>query len=56
MIIGAWGEDKCCKTTFALTFPKPMVFMEFDIGGFDRAIYRFQNEFDKGLIKYESYP
>ncbi len=56
MIVGAWGEDKSCKTTFALTFPKPLVFMEFDIGGFDRAIYRFQKEFDSGLIAYEDYP
>ncbi|KKN74171.1 hypothetical protein LCGC14_0392570 [marine sediment metagenome] len=56
MIIGCWGEDKSCKTTFALTFPKPLVFMEFDIGGFDRAIYRFQEEFDSGAIKYEAFP
>ncbi len=56
MIIGAWGEDKCCKTTFALTFPKPLIFMEFDIGGFDRAIYRFQEEFNSGLIQYEAFP
>ena len=56
MIVGTWGEDKTCKSTFALTFPKPMVFMEFDIGGFDRAIYRFQSEFDSGAIKYEAYP
>lgn len=56
MIFGLWGEDKSCKTTLALTFPKPMVYMEFDIGGFDRAIYRFQKEFDQGLIRYEPYP
>lgn len=56
MIFGLWGEDKTCKTTLALTFPKPLVFMEFDIGGFDRAIYRFQQKFDQGLIRYEEYP
>ena len=56
MIFGLWGEDKSCKTTLALTFPKPLVFMEFDIGGFQRAIYRFQQDYDKGLIKYEAYP
>lgn len=56
MIFGLWGEDKTCKTTLALTFPKPLIFMEFDIGGFNRAIYRFQQEFDQGLIKYEAYP
>jgi len=56
MIVGIWGEDKSCKTTLALTAPKPMVFMELDIGGFDRAIYRFQDEFNRGLIRYEAYP
>lgn len=55
-IIGIWGEDKSCKTTLALTFPKPLIFMEFDIGGFDRAIYRFQKDFDTKLIRYEAYP
>jgi len=33
-----------------------MVFMEFDIGGFDRAIYRYQKDFDDGRIIYEDYP
>jgi len=56
MICGIWGEDKSAKTTLALTFPKPLVFMEFDIGGFHRAIYRFQKDFDSGLIRYEAYP
>jgi len=68
-IIGVWGEDKSCKTTFALTFPKPLVFMEFDIGGFDRAIYRFEKDniivreddewrlqTTSNVIKYEAYP
>lgn len=56
MIFAAWGEDKSCKTTLALTFPKPLIFMEFDIGGFDRAIYRFNGDYQAGLIKYEAYP
>jgi len=30
--------------------------MEWDIGGFDRAIYRFQQDYDSGLIKHETYP
>jgi len=37
MIFILWGEDKSCKNTLAMTFPKPLVDMEFDIGGFDRA-------------------
>jgi len=56
MIVGIWGEDKTCKTSLALTFPKPMVIMEMDIGGYDRAKYRFQDDINKGLIKYEPYP
>ena len=56
MIFGIWGEDKTAKTTLALTFPKPMVYMEFDIGGFDRAIYRFRSDYQSGLIRYEAYP
>ena len=37
MIFVLWGEDKSCKTTLALSFPKPLVHLELDIGGFDRA-------------------
>lgn len=55
MIFGLWGHDKSCKTTLAFTFPKPLIVLEFDVGGFDRAIYRFQQEFDSGLIKHEVY-
>ena len=55
MIVVLWGEDKSCKTTFALTFPKPLVIMELDIGGFDRAKYRFKKEIDAGLIRYEPF-
>lgn len=32
-----WGEDKTQKNTLAMTFPKPLVDLEFDIGGFGRA-------------------
>lgn len=41
MIVLLGGEEKTGKTTFALTFPKPMTYFEFDIGGFDRAASRF---------------
>jgi len=56
MIFGIWGEDKTGKTSLALTAPKPLVFMEFDIGGFNRAIWRFDGDYKSNLIKYESYP
>lgn len=37
MIAVIGGEEKTGKTTFALTWPKPIVYFEFDIGGWDRA-------------------
>lgn len=60
-IYGIWGEDKACKSTLALSFPRPMVFMEFDIGGFVRACRNLphlpiKDWFDQGLIRYEAYP
>lgn len=30
--------------------------MEFDVGGFERAIYRFKEDYQSGLIRYEAYP
>jgi len=60
-IYGFWGEDKSTKSTLALSFPKPLVFMEFDIGGFARACRNLphlpiKDWYDQGLIKYEAYP
>lgn len=60
MILGLYGEDKTCKSTLALSFPKPMVYMEFDIGGFRRACRNLphlpiKEWHDKGLIKLEQY-
>lgn len=39
-----WGEEKTSKTTLALTFPQPIIVYEFDIGGFDRAAWRFKGQ------------
>ena len=50
MIIGIWGDDKTCKTTFALTAPKKLAHMEFDIGGYDRAKHRFKEAISTGDI------
>lgn len=60
MIFGLWGEDKSCKTTLALTFPKPLIHMEFDVGGFTRANRNLdglpiKDWTDQGLIKNEQY-
>jgi len=61
VILAPWGEDKTCKSTLALTAPKPLVYMEFDIGGFARAVnndtrYGFAKMVKEGLIVYEAYP
>lgn len=56
MIIGEWGEDKSGKTTLGLTFPKPMTVYEFDVGGVDRAKWRFNKDFNAGLVKVVQYP
>lgn len=55
IIFGIWGEDKTAKTTLALTFPKPLVHMEFDVGGFERAKYRFKKDIASGDITTKIY-
>jgi hypothetical protein len=60
-IIGIWGEDKTCKSTLALSAPKPIRYMEFDIGGFERAVkndtrYGYRDMVKSGDIVYEPYP
>jgi len=41
MIVALWGPEKSWKSTFALSFPYPLFHMELDIGGFERAAWRF---------------
>jgi len=41
IVCGIWGNDKTGKSSLALTFPKPMLYMEFDLGGYDRAKYGY---------------
>lgn len=52
--------DKSCKDTLGLTFPKPLVVMEYDIGGFFRACRNLphlpiKDWYDQGLIRLEQY-
>ena len=44
IILAVWAEEKAGKTTFALTFPRPLYHMDLDVGGFDRAIWRLDNK------------
>jgi hypothetical protein len=58
MILGLWGADKTCKSTLALTFPKPLAYLELDVGGFRRAVqndkrYDFAKEVADGKILTE---
>lgn len=39
------GEEGTCKSSMGLTWPKPLYYFEFDVGGFDRAVWRFEKEF-----------
>ncbi len=55
-----WGEDKSCKNTLALSFPKPIVDMEFDIGGFTRSCRNLphlpiKDWYEQGQIKLEQF-
>jgi len=60
MIFSAYGEDKTAKSTLALSFPKPLAYMELDIGGFARANRNLPHLpiadwTEQGLIKLEQY-
>jgi len=39
LVIGSWGEIKTAKSTFGLSFPNPLVHLDFDLG-FERASNR----------------
>lgn len=50
-----FGETGTGKSTLALSFPKPLVHFELDIGGFDRAAGRYKKEISNGEITTKSY-
>lgn len=52
MIVALWGDEKSWKTTMALTFPRPLVHFDLDVGGFDRAAWRM----DIADVSSKSYP
>lgn len=52
MIAALWGNEKSWKTTMALTWPKPLVHFDLDVGGFSRAAWRL----DTTNIESKSYP
>jgi hypothetical protein len=44
-VVSIVGEEGSCKSSMALTFPKPIYHFEIDIGGFSRAIWRIEKQF-----------
>ena len=51
-IVADCGDEGTGKTTMALTFPKPLVHFDIDVGGFRRAAWRLNAE----GIESKSYP
>lgn len=43
-VIVLWGDEGTWKTTFGLTYPKPLVHIETDVGGFNRAAWRIDTK------------
>lgn len=39
-----WGAEGTWKTTIGLSFPKPIFHIETDLGGFERAAWRFSSD------------
>ncbi len=54
-VVAIEGEVGTGKTSLALTFPKPIVHMDTDVGGFSRASWRFAEELKSGAIKSQPY-
>lgn len=46
------GEEGTCKTTMAMSFPKPLSHLDVDVGGYDRAAWRI----DTSGIETHSFP
>ncbi len=47
MIVSIWGIEGSGKSTIGLTFPSPLFHLDLDVGGFDRAIWRVEDEAKK---------
>lgn len=54
-VVAIEGEVGTGKTSFALTFPKPIMHLDTDVGGFQRASWRFKDEIASGGIKSKTY-
>ncbi len=54
-VVKIQGEVGVGKSTLALTFPKPLRHLDTDVGGFERAAWRFEDEMKSGSIRSTSY-
>lgn len=55
VVVKIEGEVGTGKTSLSLTFPEPIQHFDTDIGGFDRAAWRFKDKIDSGAIRSKSY-
>ena len=44
MIASIWAIEGAGKTSFGLSFPKPLFHLDLDVGGFERAVWRLEAE------------
>jgi len=44
MIVSLWGIEGSGKSSIGLSFPQPLYHLDLDLGGFDRAIWRLEDE------------
>lgn len=44
MIVSIWGKEGDGKSSIGLSWPKPLFHLDLDLGGFDRAIWRVEEE------------
>jgi len=58
IVVAIWAEEKCHKTSMALSFPKPIYHFDLDVGGFRRAAWRepIPEWMRKGWVISKSYP
>ena len=43
MIVSAWGIEGCGKSSYGLSYPRPLFHLDLDLGGFDRAVWRLED-------------
>jgi hypothetical protein len=47
MIASIWGIEGSGKSSIGLSFPRPLFQLDLDLGGFDRAIWRVEDEAER---------